>query len=357
MTHRDAGTSGAEPDLPGRRALLATGVALTAGTVAAGAGAAQRTPRKATSRSAGDHGVVAGIEHRLCNLQRADGYGIGVELDRGILDVMATAARLRMDVPADMDDLLQNGRGGELRALLDRVERTPASAILLAPGAVRFAPLVTRPEKIICIGFNYRKHAEETGTPIPKAPPMFCKFNNALTEHGGTVKLPTKLDYQFDYETELVIVMGRKCKDATEANALDYVAGFATGNDLSARQLQRVTSQFMAGKAIDGFAPLGPWLGTRRRIPDPHTLRISTKVNGAVRQDWTTGDMIFNCHQLVAYASSIMTLRPGDIIFTGTPHGVILGEKKPAAERRWLRPGDEVISELQGLGELKVTLS
>lgn len=331
-----------------RRAVLASGLALSA--------AAAPTARAQSVRQP-DHDAVAAIGRRLCNLSIRGGRGVGVEMDGGVLDVTATAQRLGLTAPADMDDLLQNGRGAELGAVIDRAARRPADAVIVPLAAARFAPLVTRPEKIICIGFNYRQHAEETNTPIPKAPPMFCKYNNTLTGHGGTVRLPTKLDYQFDYETELAIVIGRPCRDATEANALDYVAGYATGNDLSARQLQTITSQFTAGKSIDGFAPLGPWLGTRVRVPDPHKLKITTRVNGEVRQDWTTGDMIFDCRKIIAYASAIMTLKPGDVILTGTPQGVILGQKIPAAERRWLRPGDVVVSELEGLGALQVTLA
>ena len=340
-----------------RRAVLASGLALTTAAQAPAALAQTGRTGRAQPTRQPDYNAVAAIDRRLCNLSVRGGQGVGVEMPNGILDVTATAERLGVPAPSDMDDLLQNGRGAELRAVIDQATQRSASAVLIPAEAARFAPLVTRPEKIICIGFNYRQHAEETNTPIPKAPPMFCKYNNTLTPHGGVVRLPTKLDYQFDYETELAIVIGRPCRDATEENALDHVAGYATGNDLSARQLQTITSQFTAGKSIDGFAPLGPWLGTRARVPDPHTLRITTRMNGELRQDWTTADMIFNCRKLIAYASAIMTLKPGDVILTGTPQGVILGQKIPAAERRWLRPGDVVVSELEGLGALQVTLA
>ena len=148
--------------------------------------------------------------------------------------------------------------------------------------------VVTRPEKIVCVGFNYRKHAEGTNTPVPKAPPLFAKYNNALNHHNGRIKLPTEADSWFDYETELVIVFAKVCKNVSEADALDYVAGYATGNDFSARGLQNITSQFTAGKTADGFAPIGPWLASPRRVPDPNKLKIKTLVNGEVRQDWTT---------------------------------------------------------------------
>ncbi len=356
-----AGQDGASPS---RRAILAGGLALAAAAVepASAQTAPPGTPPAAppatpTPPRSRDFDAVARLGQRLCNLRKGDGYGVGVELDRGVLDLSATAERLRLPAPRDVDDLLQNGRGAEVGAILAAIEARPDAAVLLAPANARFAPLVTRPGKILCIGFNYREHAAETNTPIPKAPPIFCKFSTSLNHHGGTVKLPTSLDYQFDYETELVLVFGRECSNASEEDALSYLAGYATGNDLSARQLQTITSQFTAGKAIDGFAPLGPWLGTRQRVADPHKLRLTTRMNGALRQNWTTSDMIYNCNKLIAYASAIMTLKPGDIMFTGTPQGVILGQKIPAVERRWLRPGDEVVSELEGLGELKVTMA
>ncbi len=274
-----------------------------------------------------------------------------------MLDVGATARALGLPAPLDVDDLLQNGLGLQLRAVRDAALHDPARAALIAAAEIRFAPLVTRPGKIICVGFNYREHAAETGTPVPKQPPLFAKFPNALNHHDGTVVLPTAIDDRFDFETELVVVIGRRCRDVAEADALDHVAGYATGNDVSARGMQMATTQFLAGKTSDGFAPVGPWLVTRDRVPHPNALRLQTRVNGELRQDWTTADMIFDCRALIAFCSRIMTLFPGDILFTGTPQGVILGEKAPPEQRRWLRAGDEVVSSLEGLGELRVRLA
>ena len=289
---------------------------------------------------------VASLNSRIANLEASGGgYALGVETDVGILDIGATAQKLGLAAPQDMDDLLHNGLGSQVRAVLDGVQQQPHTAVLHSPATASFAPLVTRPEKIICVGFNYQKHAEETGTPVPKEPPLFSKYCNALNHHKGSIKLPTSIDYRFDYETELVIVFGRECKDVAEADALEYVAGYAVGNDFSARSMQTVTTQFTAGKASDGFAPVGPWLVTRDRVPDPDKLRLQTHVNKQKRQDMNTEDMIFNCKKLIAYAASIMTIKPGDILFTGTPQGVIFGEKAPPEQRRWLRDGDEVSSE------------
>ncbi len=339
-----------------RRSMLAGGVALGGGLPFVMARATGATSDQGV-RSPRDYGITASLLERLCNLGIRESYGLGVETPRGVIDVTATAERLGLTVPTDMDDLLQTGRGAEVRALIAAAAGRPASAVFVPATDLSFAPLVTRPEKIVCVGFNYRKHAEETGTPVPKAPPLFAKYNNALNRHDGEIKLPTDMDDRFDYETELVIVIGRECRNATEATALEHVAGYATGNDFSARTRQMETSQFTAGKTADGFAPVGPWLATTRRVPDPNNLRLTTRVNGRVRQDWTTKDMIYNCRQIIAYASRVMTLKPGDLIFTGTPQGVILGEKTPPQLRRWLRAGDEVISELEGLGALKVVLA
>lgn len=299
---------------------------------------------------------VAQLDMRIANLRRADGkLTLGLETDAGMLDLAATAALLQMSAPCDMDDLLQNQRAGDLSAILEAVERT-GTLRLMSDADVAFAPVVTRPEKIICVGFNYRSHVEETGVSLPKAPPLFSKFNNALNHHDGVVNLPLHIDREFDYETELVIVFGRTCRDVSESDALDVVAGYATGNDMSARTLQSNTSQFLAGKCLDGFAPIGPWLVPRDRVPDPNALRIQTSVNRELRQDANTADMIFSCRQLISYVSSLMTIKPGDVVFTGTPQGVILGQKIPREQRQWLKPGDTVVSSLEGLGDLRVTL-
>lgn len=299
---------------------------------------------------------IAQLQHRLTNLYIEHGFTLGIELNKNILDVSATAARLGVQAPADLDDLLQNGRIKEIEMVLSRLTKNPEVAVYLNPDTVSYAPLVTRPEKIICIGFNYKKHAEETGTSLPKEPPVFSKYNNALNHHRGTISLPTELDTRFDFETELVIVMGQRCKNVAENDALNYVAGFTIGNDFSARTRQTATSQFGAGKMSDGFAPLGPWLTPAALVNDPNNLTLTTDVNGKKRQDGTTRDMIFNCHQLIAYLSRVMTLSPGDIIFTGTPQGVIFGESTPPEQRRWLRAGDHIVSRIEGLGALSFKL-
>ncbi len=285
----------------------------------------------------------------LLNMRTAAGPRLGVSLPRGVLQVAAAAARYKLPAPIDTDDLLQNGKGGLLAALVAAAADGPAS-LYVPESTVRHAPLVTRPEKIIMTGFNYRRHAAETGTPIPANPTLFNKFNNTLNHHGGTITLPTAAATQFDHEIELVIVFGRECRNVSPADALSYVAGYCTGNDFTARDLQYLTSQFMIGKTFDGFAPLGPHLVTSDLVGDPNALRLECRINGEQRQDWNTNDMIFNCRQLISFASRMMTIKPGDLLFTGTPHGVIYG--KPKAEQVWLKPGDRVVCSVEKLGEL-----
>jgi 2-keto-4-pentenoate hydratase/2-oxohepta-3-ene-1,7-dioic acid hydratase in catechol pathway len=214
--------------------------------------------------------------------------------------------------------------------------------------------VVTQPEKIVCLGLNYRKHAEEVHMPIPKQPVLFNKYNNSLHAHKSQLKLPAEVAKKFDYEVELVVLMGKEAKNVSEADALSYVAGYCVGNDFSARDLQLETGgQWMIGKTPDGFAPLGPYFVTAERIT-PDNLKLECRVNGETRQSSNTNDFIFNTRQQISYISRHMTLRPGDIIFTGTPQGVILG--KPKEEQVWLKPGDKIACSIEHLGELTFEL-
>jgi len=183
--------------------------------------------------------------------------------------------------------------------------------------------------------------------PIPTVPVIFGKFADSLTAHGANVSLPP-VDYKYDYEAELAVIIGREARDVTESDALEYVAGYCCANDLSARGAQLATSQWVAGKMLDGFLPLGPFLATAEEIPDPQNLAISCWVNGVRKQHSSTADMIFSVATIVAFISRYATLKPGDVIATGTPEGVLLGEKEP----QWLRAGDEVSVGIEGLGRL-----
>lgn len=332
-----------------RRTFLKGSAALGAAASGGIEPAAAQTPAGAAQGFAMPRGMV------LLTMRRDGAYRLGVKTERGILDVPAAGRALGMAAPADMDDLLQNGKGGALKAVVDAaLARGAGSDLFVREDAVQYGPVVTRPEKIIMMGFNYRRHAEETNTPIPPNPILFTKCNNALNHHGGTIKLPTGVASWFDYEVELVMVIGKEARDVSEQDALDYVAGYCTGNDFTARDLQFLTSQYLIGKSCDGFAPLGPYLVTSDLVGDPNKLRLECRVNGQTRQDWNTDDMIFNCRQLISFASRMMTLKPGDIYFTGTPQGVILGQ--PKDRRVWLKAGDNVACSLEKLGELRFDL-
>lgn len=211
----------------------------------------------------------------------------------------------------------------------------PERSVLISEEELSFGPCVPVPQKIICVGLNYRRHAEETNSLIPEYPILFNKFNNSLTGHQASVAVPgvtTKLDY----EAELAIVIGRRAKNVSTDEALDYVFGYAAVNDLSARDLQLRTQQWLLGKSCDGFCPIGPYLVTADEVGDPNRLAIQSIVNGEIRQDSNTSDMIFACDEIVSYISRHMTLEPGDVILTGTPEGVVLG--LPAGNRYTLSP-------------------
>jgi 2-keto-4-pentenoate hydratase/2-oxohepta-3-ene-1,7-dioic acid hydratase in catechol pathway len=329
-------------------------VAGAAGAMAAaGAVPGSGTSAHAAPARTGVHGMAKNLT--LLTLRRNNEYRLGVKTDRGVLDVKEAAATLHMAAPATMDDLLQNQEGPSLNALVDAAfKANAAKKSFLKEDGLDYGPLVMRPEKIVCVGLNYRKHAKETNQQVPKAPILFNKFNNALSEHNAKVKLPVEVATKFDHEVELVIVIGKEAKNVSEADALNYVAGYATGNDFSARDLQLETGgQWMIGKTPDQFAPLGPYLVTADQV-DPDKLKIECRINGEIRQSSNTADMVFSTRQIISYASRYFPLRPGDIIFTGTPEGVIQG--KPPDKRVWLKAGDKVACSLEGLGELKFDL-
>jgi 2-keto-4-pentenoate hydratase/2-oxohepta-3-ene-1,7-dioic acid hydratase in catechol pathway len=211
------------------------------------------------------------------------------------------------------------------------------------------APIV--PTSIICIGLNYRRHAEETGAKFPEYPVVFFKGINTLQHPGAAIEIPTHLrSDEVDYECELAAVIGRACKNVSRANALDYVLGYTCCNDVSARdwQIKRGGGQWSRGKTFDTFSPLGPVLVTRDEIPNPNSLKLRTVLNGQVMQDWNTNDMIFDVPTLIEFLSGSTTLLPGTVILTGTPHGVGMAQKPP----RWLKPGDSVSIEIEKIGTL-----
>ncbi len=333
-----------------RRTLLQGAGAVAA--VAASGGLSFATA-KAGADPARPRGMARGLT--VLNIRRDNEVRLGVKTDKGILDVQQAAKLLRMHAPVDIDDLLQHEAGPSLNALVDAAMKSAsARGAFSKEEGIQYGPIVTRPEKIVCVGLNYRKHAQEIGAPIPKEPVLFSKFNTTLNHHNGTIKLPVAVAKKFDYECELVIVLGKEAHNVAEADALSYVAGYCTGNDFTARDLQLETGgQWLIGKTPDQFAPLGPYMVTADQI-NPDNLKLECRVNGETRQSSNTSDMIANCRHMISYISRHITLRPGDIIFTGTPEGVIQG--KPKDQQVWLKAGDKIACSLEKLGELRFEL-
>jgi 2-keto-4-pentenoate hydratase/2-oxohepta-3-ene-1,7-dioic acid hydratase in catechol pathway len=208
------------------------------------------------------------------------------------------------------------------------------------------APL--RPPKIVCVGLNYREHARESKMEIPDFPTIFAKFPTAIIGPGEPIVLPRNSSKP-DYEAELAFVIGKRGRHVPAERWREYVFGYSNFNDVSARDFQMRTSQWMIGKTFDTFAPMGPAIVTADEVPDPHALDIGTVINGVTLQDHNTSDLIFKIPDLIAYLSSVFTLEPGDVISTGTPSGVGFSYDPP----RWLKPGDEVVVRVQGLGDLR----
>ncbi|MES2106330.1 MAG: fumarylacetoacetate hydrolase family protein [Pseudomonadota bacterium] len=295
----------------------------------------------------------------LASIANQDGTEtLGVKTDAGLLDVCAASQLLGIAAPLTLEELLREGNAAGLNKLIAAAGSPKAKATWLDESRISYGRLFTHPGKIVCVGLNYKRHAQEVGMPQPRVPPLFNKYNNSLAAHQCTITLPPKdVAYKFDYETELLIVIGKPARNVSEADALNYVAGYCTSNDFSARDLQLETpsGQWMIGKTLDNFAPIGPYFVSADSVGDPNNLKIETHVNGEVRQSWTTSDFIFNTQQMVSYISKHWTLEPGDIIFTGTPHGVILG--KPKDQQVWLKAGDEITSTIEKLGQLKFRLA
>jgi len=289
---------------------------------------------------------------KLLQFKRNNEIRLGVKTVQGILDVKEASSHLNVATPTSIQDLILTGDEGtqSLHKLI--VFASDSQSLFLDEKDIDYQPVVSNPEKIVCVGLNYQSHAEESKMDIPSSPVLFSKFNNTLASHNQAISLPS-VAKKYDYEAELVIVMGKEAKDVKEKDALSYVFGYSVGNDLSARDLQLRSGQWLIGKTLDNFAPIGPYLVTADEV-DPLNLSIECKVNGEKRQSSNTKNMIFNCSTLVSYISQYMTLKPGDVIFTGTPEGVIMGysEKKQV----WLESGDEIEVFIENLGTLKNTL-
>jgi 2-keto-4-pentenoate hydratase/2-oxohepta-3-ene-1,7-dioic acid hydratase in catechol pathway len=218
----------------------------------------------------------------------------------------------------------------------------------LSAKRVRYLPTITNPDKVICVGLNYRKHAMETGSTLPDHPMLFARFTDSHVGHGQPILRP-KESKEFDYEGELTIIIGKPCRRVSKSRALDYVAGYSIYNDGSIRDWQRHTSQVLPGKNYHKTGSFGPWMTTADEIPDPSKLHLTTRLNGKVVQDEGVDDLIFDCRELISYCSSIMELVPGDTIVTGTPSGVGIARKP----QLWMKPGDTIEVEISGIGVLR----
>jgi len=339
-----------------RRDLLKTGAAAVG---AMGASATVTGKPAMTKNYDGPHEMPSGVT--LLALRNADGSEtLGAKLgDDSVLDVRKAAQLLGMTAPLTLEELLREGNARGLNALIAAAQTSQRAApARVKESSITFGRLFTNPGKIVCIGLNYRAHAAEANLKLPSVPILFNKYNNALAPHNCTITLPPReVAYKFDYETELLIVMGRSARNVSESEALDYVAGYCTAHDFSARDLQLETPsvQWMIGKTLDNFGPIGPYFVPADRVGDPNNLKLETYVNGERRQSSNTSNMIFNPQKLIAYISRMWTLEPGDIIWSGTPEGVILG--MPQDRQVWLKAGDEIVSSIEKLGTLRFRLA
>jgi len=276
---------------------------------------------------------------------------LGVVLDGGVLDVAAAARDhgvAALNVSAKDFFLAGTRLEPDLRALAARASDGPFAGQL---HDLALAPTVPQPGKILCVGLNYRRHAAESGMAEPKEPVLFGKYDNTLAPHGATVDISGLT--QVDYEAELGVVIGRGGKAIPKEQALAHVLGYVNANDLSERELQMRSGQWLLGKTLDGFLPLGPYLVTADEAGDPQAMRVRGWLNGDLRQDSSTSDMIFGVAEVIAYASRYMTLAPGDVIVTGTPEGVVLGRP----QKDWVKPGDRFVVEIGPLGRLETVFA
>jgi 2-keto-4-pentenoate hydratase/2-oxohepta-3-ene-1,7-dioic acid hydratase in catechol pathway len=287
---------------------------------------------------------------KIVNFRKDASVATGVVTDSGVIDLENSAAELGLDLPQQYDDILRAGPDQIARMQRRLADVPPTAPYLLDESSLAVEPAVLAPQKIICVGLNYSDHVAETGLKTPVEPILFSKFANALAASGQNVS--TRGFAKIDYEAELGLVIGKQARDVSPDEALDYVFGYTNANDFSERDLQFRSGQWLIGKTPDGFLPIGPYLVTADEIDDPQKLRIRGWMNGELRQDSNTCNMIFTVAEIVSYASRYMTLLPGDVIVTGTPPGVILGTE----EKIWMQDGDCYEVEVEGLGRLSNSL-
>jgi len=272
---------------------------------------------------------------RLVSFRHAGAHKFGAVVEEGIVDLSARGPGLRQAIAAKaLPELAAFVKG-----------RRPDFAL----EAVELLPVIPDPDKILCIGVNYASHASEVGREPPAQPSVFSRLHNTLVRHGGDIVRPSA-STNFDFEGELAVVIGERCRHVPRARALNVVAGYTCFLDASVRDFQK--HSVTAGKNFPATGPLGPWMVTSDVIPDPQALELTTRLNGSVVQHDTTNHMIFDVATIIEYLSTVTWLEPGDIIATGTPDGVGLGRKPPL----WMKSGDKVEVEISGIGTLSVNV-
>lgn len=270
---------------------------------------------------------------KLCNIIVENSIHLGAVTEGGVADLTAAGC------PFTMEEVISSGSISDLEAVAS------AAPVTAAPV---YANILTRPGKLLCVGLNYIAHTQGINMKVPEQPVLFSKFADALVPSGADVVLPP-WEVSYDYEAELVIVMGRTAWNVSREQAMDYVFGYTCGNDFSCRDAQLRSGQWLIGKAMPGFGPCGPCIVTADSF-DPAEKAVKSYVNGELRQDGNTRDMIFKCADVISYASKYVRLEPGDLIFTGTPSGVALEKRED--KRRWLEPGDRVDIRIEDIGTL-----
>ena len=273
---------------------------------------------------------------KLCNIMIDGQCHLAVLTDRGLVDATAAGCAL------EMDDFIS---GADLAPL----EKIAADESLPTVEAVEYLNVVNKPGKLLCVGLNYVDHANGIKMDVPKYPILFSKFANALVPHEAQVCLP-EWEVSYDYEAELVIVMGKTAWNVSEEEAMDCVFGYTCGNDFSCRDPQMRSGQWLIGKTMPGFGPCGPVIVTADSYDPKAGKQVQSYVNGEMRQDGSTTQMLFDCAKIISYASRYTQLEPGDLIYTGTPSGVALEKRED--KRRWLEKGDKVDVVIEGIGTL-----
>lgn len=285
---------------------------------------------------------------RLVRYSTEDGpVRVGVvENDDHVIDLGRAGTSAGAELPDAMGELLADP---EWRSKVERaVDVGRGSDAIVDRGAVELEAPITDPQKVVCVGLNYQEHVEESDGETPENPVLFAKFPSAIAAHEDEIRWDPELTSKVDFEAELAVVMGDSARRIDRTEAGDRIAGFTAANDVSARDLQFADEQWVRGKTLDTFCPLGPELVTTDEIDDPHDLAIWTEVNGRRFQESNTGDMIFDVYDLVSFCSQAFSLRPGDVILTGTPPGVGAFRDPPV----YLGAGDEVAVGIEGVGEL-----